>query len=340
MIKRAAQPRIAGGGERTALAPIAILGAGAFGSALAITLAEAGRDVWLWARSADHAAHMNAQRCNPRYLPGARFPACVHITDDLSAALEHACMALLSVPMQNLRGLLSAHRAALGDVPLIACCKGVDVQTLLGPSAVILSQCPNASVGVLTGPSFAADLGRGLPTALTLAAPDSIALELQEQLSTQSLRVYRTDDIIGAELGGALKNVIAIAAGIVIGAGLGESARAALITRGYAEMLRFAKMRGARSETLAGLSGLGDLILTCNSPQSRNFSYGHALGAGKTFDPSITVEGAATADALCNLAEKNNIDIPVTAMVARLVKAQCSISEAIETLLNRPLKKE
>ena len=181
-----------------------------------------------------------------------------------------------------------------------------------------------AAVGVLTGPSFAADIARGLPTALTLACDDAQASALQELLSTATLRLYRTDDIIGAELGGALKNVIAIAAGVVVGAGLGESARAALVTRGYAEMQRFALALGARAETLAGLSGLGDLILTCTSPQSRNYAHGIALGAGKV-PPQATVEGVATARAVVRIALEKRIEMPVSSMVARLVAGEIAV---------------
>ena len=192
-----------------------------------------------------------------------------------------------------------------------------------------------------TGPSFAADIARGLPTALTLACSDDVAgAMLLDALSTPALRLYRTTDTIGAELGGALKNVVAIAAGVVIGAGLGDSARAALMTRGFAEMNRLAQSLGARAETLAGLSGLGDLVLTCTSLQSRNFRFGSALGAGDAFDPSVTVEGAATAKAVSILAKQRGIDMPVATMVAALVTGTISVEDAVAALLARPLKKE
>jgi glycerol-3-phosphate dehydrogenase (NAD(P)+) len=182
------------------------------------------------------------------------------------------------------------------------------------------------------------DIARGLPTALTLATTDGAVL--QELLSTQTLRIYRTDDVVGAELGGALKNVIAIAAGVVIGAGLGDSARAALMTRGYAEMVRLAETLGARPETLAGLSGLGDLVLTCTSPQSRNFRFGHALGAGESFDAKITVEGVSTARAVVKLAASRGLDMPVTAMVNALALGKIALNDAIGQLMSRPLKQE
>jgi glycerol-3-phosphate dehydrogenase (NAD(P)+) len=221
---------------------------------------------------------------------------------------------------------------------LVACCKGIDLATLQGPAALIAAACSNSPVAILTGPSFAADIARGLPTALTLAAQDGEGL--QHLLSTPSLRLYRSTDVIGAELGGALKNVIAIAAGVVIGAGLGDSARAALMTRGYAEMTRLALALGARAETLAGLSGFGDLVLTCTSAQSRNFRYGQAIGAGQGFDPTVTVEGAATAKAVSNMALRLEIDMPITAMIAALIDQTITLPQAISALLSRPLKQE
>jgi glycerol-3-phosphate dehydrogenase (NAD(P)+) len=210
---------------------------------------------------------------------------------------------------------------------------------LRGPVALIEAHRPGAQAAMLTGPSFAADIARGLPTALTLATSTDGAA-LQDLLSTATLRLYRTDDVIGAELGGALKNVIAIAAGTVIGAGLGDSARAALMTRGYAEMVRLATALGARPETLAGLSGLGDLVLTCTSDQSRNFRYGRALGRGESFDPTVTVEGVATAEAVVRLAGSVGIDTPVTAMVNALALGRIALNDAIGQLMRRPLKQE
>ena len=227
--------------------------------------------------------------------------------------------------------------AQVGGKWLVACCKGVDMATLQGPSAVIRARCPNAQIAVLTGPSFAADIARGLPTALTLAGADEA---LQARLSTPSLRLYRSADVVGAELGGALKNVVAIAAGVVMGAGLGESARAALITRGFAEMQRFALSQGAASDTMLGLSGLGDLILTCTSTQSRNLRYGMALGSGAAFDRTITVEGVATAQAIEQIAQNLALDMPVSTMVARLIGQDITLDQAIHSLMSRPLRKE
>jgi glycerol-3-phosphate dehydrogenase (NAD(P)+) len=223
----------------------------------------------------------------------------------------------------------------------VLCCKGIDLTTGLGPSALLHDACPTARAAVLTGPSFAADIARGLPTALTLASADgALGEELQRRLSTRSLRLYRTDDVTGAEMGGALKNVVAIAAGVTIGAGLGQSARAALITRGYAEMVRLAVSFGARAETLAGLAGFGDLILTCTSEQSRNFSYGLALGRGEAFAAGVTVEGAATSQAAVGLGRARGVELPVAEMVAALVEGRINVAGAVEALLARPLKEE
>lgn len=318
---------------------IGILGAGAFGTALAVALARNGA-VMLWARDTLHAAEMQTARCNTRRLPGVALLENVSITAEI--ATTGACdVLLLAMPMQQMASFLAANSDFLADRSLIACSKGIDLGTGLGPSALIAQACPTATAALLTGPSFAADIARGLPTALTLACADDAAGEaLQALLSTPSLRVYRTTDMIGAELGGALKNVVAIAAGVVIGAGLGDSARAALMTRGFAEMNRFATARGARPDTLAGLSGLGDLVLTCTSSQSRNFRFGQALGTGTGFDANTTVEGAATAKAVSILGKTLGIDMPIASMVAALVEHKITVTEATRALLSRPLKQE
>ena len=317
---------------------IGILGAGAFGTALGVALGQAGREVRLWARDPGAVAQMRATRRNEKVLPGVVLPDTVSIHTDVAEILAGKAL-LLAVPMQALGGVLDQYPAIGGTQPLIACCKGVDLTSLRGPVALIRDRRPDAVAAILTGPSFAADIARGLPTALTLAATDAGA-DLQDLLSTPTLRLYRTDDILGAELGGALKNVVAIAAGAVIGAGLGDSARAALLTRGYAEMLRLATELGARPETLAGLSGLGDLVLTCTSTQSRNFRLGVALGQGSGFDPSVTVEGVATARAALNLARTKGVDMPITAMVDALASGQIALNDAIGQLMSRPLKQE
>lgn len=305
-------------------ADIAILGAGAFGSALALALAPT-RRVVLWGRSA------------PRWPEGSTPATGLTVTTDLTEAT--APITLLALPAQALRPFLSQHGAALSGV-LVSTAKGIDLETLEGPSRSIAHACPGAVVAVLTGPSFAADIARGLPTALTLACQGPQAEAIQHALATPALRLYRTGDVIGAELGGALKNVIAIAAGAAIGAGLGDSARAAIITRGFAEMTRLATRLGAEAETLAGLSGLGDLILTAASAQSRNFRYGIALGRGEGFDPGITIEGAATARAVARIAPREGIDMPVATQVAALAEGRATVSDALTALLTRPLREE
>ena len=310
---------------------VAVLGAGAFGTALAVALSANG-PVTLWGRDIGWA------RENPR-LPGVTLPKEITVTDDLELAL--APDVLLALPAQQLSGFLDQHKDRLDNRSLVSCAKGIDLQRLTGPSRMIAAACPDAMVAVLTGPSFAADIARGLPTALTLACADGAGGEaLQSRLSTPALRLYRTTDVAGAELGGALKNVIAIAAGVVIGAGLGDSARAAIVTRGFAEMTRMAVGLGARPETLTGLSGLGDLVLTCTSAQSRNFRFGQALGAGTPFDPATTVEGVATARAVSVMAKDRAAEMPIAAMVAALAQGDVSVAQAMTHLLNRPLKEE
>lgn len=319
---------------------VAVLGAGAFGTAMAVILARTGASVGLWTREDGHAGAMRRDRTNARRLPGVTLPETVSVSAEITD-FAGVPIALVAVPMQQMAGFLAAAGAQLQAGALVACAKGIDLATGRGPTAIIAEACPQATPAVLTGPSFAGDIARGLPTALTLAcADDATGAMLQDALSTPGLRLYRTTDTLGAELGGALKNVIAIAAGVVIGAGLGDSARAALMTRGFAEMNRLAQAMGARAETLSGLSGLGDLVLTCTSLQSRNFRFGHALGAGEGFDPGITVEGAATAKAVAILALDRGIDMPVATMVAALVDRRISVEAAMSALLSRPLKKE
>lgn len=317
---------------------IGIAGAGAFGTALAVALAKGGREIRLWARDADQVRLMRETGRNDSALPGVELPENVTIHAEIAETC-HGQALLLAMPMQALGGALDNWPQIDARQPLVACSKGVDLTSLRGPVAVIEGRRPGAQAAILTGPSFAADIATGLPTALTLATKGDGAT-LQELLSTPTLRIYRTDDVIGAELGGALKNVIAIAAGTVIGAGLGDSARAALMTRGYAEMVRLAESLGARAETLAGLSGFGDLVLTCTSTQSRNFRYGCALGKGDAFDPRVTVEGVATARAVVKLAADLRIDMPITSMVNALALGRIALNDAIGQLMSRPLKQE
>ena len=318
---------------------VGIIGAGAFGTALAIALGQR-HQVTLWARNTDQAVEMERSRRGGPRLPDAILPSNVRVTGR-RADLSSCAVVILAIPMQKLRETLPEHARMLADLPLVACCKGVELNTGLGATALMTEVLPGNANALLTGPSFATDLAMGLPTALTLAcSDDGLGEWLQGQLSVPSLRVYRTTDTIGAELGGALKNVIAIGCGAIMGAGLGESARAALMTRGYAEMQRYALSKGARPETLAGLSGFGDLALTCTSVQSRNTRFGFALARQELFDPNQTVEGAPTARAVADEAAQAGIDMPITTTILRLIDQEITIQQAAAALLSRPLKEE
>lgn len=315
---------------------LSVLGGGAFGTALAISLCANG-PVTLWARDP---GRMQQDRENAKRLPGCAFPDALHVTGDLSVAAK-ANILLLALPTQKLRAALASFAPALERKTLIACCKGIELSTGAGPVTVIGEEVPDARAAILTGPSFAADIARGLPTALTLAcADDTAGASLQQALTTPNLRIYRTTDTVGAELGGALKNVVAIACGAAMGAGLGESARAALMTRGYAEMQRLAAALHADPATLSGLSGFGDLTLTCTSAQSRNYRLGLSFGEGRAFDAETTVEGAATARAVHALSRQLDLDMPITAAVAALLEGTLDVAEAMQRLLSRPLKEE
>ena len=319
---------------------VAVIGAGAWGTALASVAARAGRDVVLYARNAAAAAQMTATRENPR-LPGVRLEPDVRVTGDIGLAAR-ADIILLAIPAQNLRaaaGLLAPHLAAA--TPVIACAKGIERGTHKFMTEVIAEAAPNAVPAILSGPSFASDVARGLPTAVTLAASDeSLASALVQALGSSSFRPYHTSDVRGVEIGGAAKNVLAIAAGIVVGRRLGASAQAALTTRGFSELLRLGHVCGARSETMSGLSGLGDLILTCSSPQSRNFALGVALGRGTSPPRDKLAEGEFTAPVLIELAASKNVELPVSKAVAAILSGATTIDAAIESLLTRPFKAE
>jgi glycerol-3-phosphate dehydrogenase (NAD(P)+) len=317
---------------------IGVAGAGAFGTALAVVQAAAGNPVTLWGRDAAAMQAMDATRANPR-LPGVVLPPGLACSADL-AGLASAAAVLLVVPAQETERFLRTHGATLPPVPLVLCAKGIDAGSLRMQTEIAVAVVPGHPLAALTGPGFAGEIARGLPTALTLACGDpSRGRALQEALAAPRLRLYLTDDVTGAELGGALKNVIAIACGMAEGAGLGHSARAALMTRGFAEMRRLAVATGGRAETLAGLSGLGDLSLTCNSAQSRNFTLGRALGAGES-RPGGTVEGVATARAACRLAEARGVEMPIAAAVADVLDGGLTLAQAMEALHSRPLREE
>ena len=325
---------------------VAVLGGGAWGTALANAAALAGHDpVALWMRDAAAAAALAAARENVGYLPGIALDPRVRPTAD-PACLAGARIVLVVLPTQALRAALGSLRAWLPPgAPVVLCAKGIERGSGLFPSAVAAEVLgAGRDLAVLSGPSFAADVARGLPTAVTLAAPDSgLARSLAERLSGPALRLYHTTDRLGAEVGGAGKNVLAIACGAVHGAGLGESARAALVARGFAELARLARRLGARPETLMGLSGLGDLVLTAAPGQSRNFAFGERLGRGIPVAEAAggrLVEGALTAEALAALARAQAVEMPVADAVAALVSGERGVPEAVEEMMRRPLRGE
>jgi glycerol-3-phosphate dehydrogenase (NAD(P)+) len=323
---------------------IAIVGAGAWGTALANAAAAAGRDVILWMRDADAARQIQASRINARYLPGVRLGERVRVTAATSE-LRTAAAVLLVVPAQATRGSLETLSADLpGDAPIVVCAKGIERGSGRFLTDIVGELRPQAPVAVLSGPSFADDVARGLPTAVTLACRDEVvAADLAGTLSGPSLRVYHGGDVRGVEIGGAAKNVLAIACGIVEGRGLGESAKAALTARGFAELLRFARAYDGRAETLMGLSGLGDLVLTCSSAHSRNFAFGERLGRGVPLAEAGAgklVEGAATASVLTELARRKSVDMPIAEAVDAIIAGRLTIDQTIEALMSRPLRTE
>jgi glycerol-3-phosphate dehydrogenase (NAD(P)+) len=319
---------------------VAVIGAGAWGTALAGVAARAGRDVVLCARTAASAAEIASTRANPK-LAGARLDASIKVTHDIALAAR-ADIILIATPAQNLREAVTGLAPHLAKAtPVIATAKGIERGSHKFMTEVIAEAAPDAVAAILSGPSFADDVARGLPTAVTLAAKDEgLASALVQALGSSTFRPYHTNDVRGVEIGGAAKNVLAIAAGIAVGQKLGASAQAALTTRGFSELVRLGRACGARSETMAGLSGLGDLILSCSSPQSRNFALGMALGRGERPPPGQLAEGEFTAPVLIELAASQNIDMPVSQAVAAILSGAVTIRAAIESLLTRPFKAE
>lgn len=322
---------------------IGVIGSGAWGTALANAMA-AREDVLIWAREPEVADAINAQHSNPLFLPDIALSPRVRATTSLPD-LAGIDIWLVVPPAQFLGKVLAA--APLAHRPtLILCAKGIEAGSHLLMAQVAAAAAPASPLAVLSGPSFAAEVARGLPTAVTLAAAtQEEAAGLAERIARPTFRPYVSDDIIGAEIGGAVKNVLAIACGVAIGAGLGENARAAIIARGFAEMTRFGLARGARVETLSGLSGLGDLVLTCGSTQSRNMRLGIALGEGQTAAQALAgklsvAEGAATAPVLAEAAALQGVDMPISAAVADLLAGRASVPDVIQRLLSRPLKSE
>jgi glycerol-3-phosphate dehydrogenase (NAD(P)+) len=322
---------------------IAVLGGGAWGTALALTCARAGRDVTLWEYEPGNAASLEKKR-ESRFLPGVLIDNEIKVTRDLGDTANSDAI-LLVVPAQAVRSVVTSLASLVAThTPLIVCAKGIEHGTHKFMTEIIAECAPVAVPAILSGPSFAADVARGMPTAVTVAASDGkLALDLAHALSAGTFRPYHSTDVRGVELGGATKNVLAIAAGIVTGKGLGASASAALTTRGFAELVRFGKACGAKPETMMGLSGLGDLILTCGTPQSRNFSCGVALGKGEKPDTAAhgkLAEGIFTAPVLLEMAREKNVEMPISVAVAAVLSGKLSVDEAIESLLTRPLKSE
>ena len=323
--------------------PIGIIGAGAWGTALASVMAQNHEQVLLWALEPEVVAAVNAGKGNPLYLPDLALPSQVRATSDMAALAD--CSALLLVtPAQHLRKSLG--QLPQTDAPLLLCSKGIEAGTQMLVSEIVAEQRPDNPLAVLSGPTFAHEVAAGKPTAITLACEsEAMGKLLMRLVATPAFRPYWSDDVVGAEIGGAVKNVLANGCGVVDGAGLGLNARAALIARGFAEMQRYGLARGAQAETLAGLSGLGDLVLTCSSENSRNFSLGRGLGQGRAAvelmaDRRTVAEGAFTAPVLLESAQALDVEMPIVAAVCALLDGSASVGQVVEALLSRPLKAE
>jgi len=326
---------------------IGVIGAGAWGTALAVTARRAGRAVALWAREPEVVESVNVRHCNELFLPGVPLDAAIHASGDQSEVVAGVDALLLVTPAQHLR---AGCRALAGQcrpgLPVVICSKGIELASYALMHEVVAAELPQATIAVLSGPTFAAEVARGQPTAITLACGEAgIGQALVEALGTPSFRPYLSDDLVGAEIGGAVKNVLAIACGIVEGRGFGDNARAALITRGLAELTRLALARGARIETLMGLSGLGDLILTASSTQSRNYSLGFALGEGQSLAEILggrhsVTEGVHSAAAVVGMADRCGIEMPICAAIDAVINRGAGLEAEIEGLLARPFRNE
>lgn len=325
---------------------VGIIGAGAWGTALAQVIRAAGRDVTLWARETELVAHMQQNHENNQFLPGVKIDPTIQVTESISAVTDCDIL-LLVVPAQHLRKTLQSIKTSLKkDQPLLICSKGIEIETGLLMSQAAEQEVPQAPIGVLTGPTFAKEIANGLPSAMTLAFEDTTTgSHIIDALSSRNMRLYQTKDIIGAQLGGAIKNVVAIACGAVHGLGLGENARAALMTRGIAEIARLASAMGAQKETLMGMCGFGDLVLTCSSMQSRNFSLGAHLGEGRTLDDIMSernavTEGVHTSKALMVMAKNHAVDMPIAEAVYYCLNEAAPIRDMVNKMLERPLRKD
>jgi glycerol-3-phosphate dehydrogenase (NAD(P)+) len=328
------------------MANLTVLGAGAWGTALAITARKAGNNVLLWTRHESHADQLNTKQVNAAYLPGVPLIQGITATSDIQQAAQSEII-LLVTPAQHVREILYRLKPFLEpESALVMCSKGIEQQSGRLMSEVMEEIAPTNPHAILSGPNFAAEIARGLPAAATLACRHAeIGEHLVKAVGLPTFRPYLTDDVIGAQIGGAVKNVLAIACGLVAGGRLGENARAALVTRGMAEILRLGEKLGARAETLMGLSGFGDLILCCTSETSRNFSLGTALGQGDILEEILqqrtaVTEGVYTASAICRLAEKYSIEMPICSAVDEILNGGTAVSSAIEELLSRPFRDE
>ncbi len=324
---------------------IGIIGAGAWGTALAQSIVNSGRDVTMWAREVEVVESINQQHENSLYLKNIRLNEMIKATHNVHD-MEGCDVYLISTPAQHVRKTIEEMKEILATKPFIICAKGIEIETGDLLSDVAKQIIPNANVGIISGPTFAGEIARGLPCAVTLAIEDKESgEEIVAAIGSRTLRTYLTDDLSGAQIGGAVKNVIAIGSGVIQGRGMGESARCALVTRGLTEMGRLSKALGAKKNTLMGMCGVGDLILTCSSMQSRNFSLGVALGEGKSLEDimaeRITVsEGVHTAKALRLMAKNNAVDMPISRAVYEFLHEGISLDEIIEKVLDRPLRRE
>jgi glycerol-3-phosphate dehydrogenase (NAD(P)+) len=318
-----------------------VLGGGAWGTALGLAMLRAGHSVRLWARDADMVASIGRGE-NPRYLPGITIDPGIAATTDIGEALADANCILAVIPAQSLRAVLAQVKPHMPPgIPLVLCAKGIERDTGALLSSIVIEILPDNPVAILSGPSFAADVARGLPTAVVVAAQqEALAMELAARFSARNLRCYSSNDVTGVEIGGALKNVFAIAAGAVTGANLGASAQAAMVTRGFVELRRIGASFGAKPETLMGLSGLGDLLLSCSSAQSRNFAYGLALGRGEPLAGRPLAEGVATAAIAARIAAERGVEAPIISAVAAILDGALTVSEAVSALMTRPLRNE
>jgi glycerol-3-phosphate dehydrogenase (NAD(P)+) len=331
---------------------IAVIGAGAWGTALAQTAARAGLTPVLWAHEVATVAEINAQHTNRVFLNDVPLDPAISATGNLAACVANADIVLFATPAQHLRGTLARAAAALGkSVPIVLATKGIEVGTGAMMSEIVAATAPGHAIAILTGPTFAREVAMAQPTAVTLACADAaLGQALAQALATPHFRVYRNDDAVGAQVGGAVKNVVALGCGIVAGLGLGDNARAALMTRGLAEMVRLGLALGGRAETLMGLSGLGDLALTCNNDQSRNMRFGRALGRGQTpaqalGDPALglahaVIEGVEGAASVGALAASKKVDMPIVAAIDAILHHGAGVLQTVQTLLARPLKDE